>query len=125
MNSKFTQIVRIMLGLILIVFGVNKIYSFIPLPQPPQAAADFMSSMSDTGYILTVVAIFEIVIGLMLIFRIWVPFALLLLVPISVNILLFHLFLDIPAIGTALLVVVLNAILLYKHRVKYKPLFVS
>lgn len=125
MNSKFTQIVRILLGIILIVFGVNKMYSFIPLPQPPQAAADFMSSLADTGYILTVVAIFEILIGLMLIFRIWVPFALLLLVPISVNILLFHIFLDIPAIGTALLVVVLNAILLYKHRVKYKPLFIS
>lgn len=125
MNSKFTQIVRILLGLILIVFGVNKMYSFIPLPQPPQAAGDFMSSLADTGYILTVVAIFEILIGLMLIFRIWVPFALLLLVPISVNILLFHLFLDIPAIGTALLVVVLNAILLYKYRVKYKPLFIS
>lgn len=125
MNSKFTQIVRILLGIILIVFGVNKMYSFIPLPQPPQAAADFMNSMADTGYILTVVAILEILIGLMLIFRIWVPFALLLLVPISVNILLFHLFLDIPAIGTALLVVILNAILLYKHRVKYKPLFIS
>ena len=125
MNSKFTQIVRILLGLILIVFGVNKMYSFIPLPQPPQAAGDFMSSLADTGYILTVVAIFEILIGLMLIFRIWVPCALRLLVPISVNILLFHLFLDIPAIGTALLVVVLNAILLYKHRVKYKPLFIS
>lgn|SRR5688500_12359614 len=125
MNSKFTQIVRIVLGLILIVFGVNKIYSFIPLPHPPEAAANFMNSLADTGYILTVVAIFEIVIGFMLIFRIWVPFALLLLVPLSLNILLFHLFLDIPAIGTSLLVVVLNGILLYKHRQKYKPLFIS
>lgn len=125
MNSKFTQIVRILLGLILIVFGINKIYAFIPLPHPPQAAADFMNSLADTGYILTVIAIFEIIIGIMLIFRIWVPFVLLLLVPFSVNILLFHLFMDIPAIGTALLVVVLNGILLYKHRQKYRPLFIS
>jgi putative oxidoreductase len=124
MNSKFTQIVRILLGLILIVFGANKIYSFIPLPQPPQAAADFMGSLADTGYIVTLVAIFEIIIGLLLIFRLWVPFVLLLLVPLSLNILLFHLFLDVPSIGTALLVVVLNAILLYKHRQKYKPLFI-
>ena len=102
MNSKFTQIVRILLGLILIAFGINKIYTFIPLPQPPQEAADFMASLANTGYILTVVAIFEIIIGLLLIFKTWVPFALLLLVPISVNILLFHLFLDIPAIGAAL-----------------------
>jgi uncharacterized membrane protein YphA (DoxX/SURF4 family) len=125
MNSKFTQIVRILLGLILIVFGANKIYSFIPLPQPPQQAADFMASLADTGYILTLVAIFEIIIGFLLICRIWVPFVLLLLVPLSLNILLFHLFLDIPAISTALLVVALNGILIYKHRLKYKPLFVS
>lgn len=125
MNSKFTQIVRILLGLILIVFGANKIYSFIPLPQPPQQAADFMASLADTGYILTLVAIFEIIIGFLLLCRMWVPFVLLLLVPLSLNILLFHLFLDIPAIGTALLVVALNGILIYKHRLKYKPLFVS
>lgn len=125
MNSKFTQIVRILLGLILIVFGINKIYSFIPLPQPPQEAADFMASLADTGYVLTFVALFEIIIGLLLLFRTWVPFALLLLVPISLNILLFHLFLDIPAIGAALVVAVLNGILIYKHRLKYKPLFTT
>lgn len=125
MNSKFTQILRILLGLILITFGVNKIYSFIPLPQPPPQAADFMASLADTGYILTFVALFEIVIGFMLLFRMWVPFVLLLLVPLSLNILLFHLFLDIPAMGTALLVVILNGILLYKHRQKYRPLFIT
>ena len=123
MNSKFTQIVRILLGLILVVFGANKIYSFIPLPSPPEEAGRFMASLAATGYVLTVVAALEIVIGLMLIFRLWVPFALLVLVPISINILLFHLFLNVPAIGTALLVVVLNGVLLYKHRRKYKPLF--
>lgn len=123
MNSKFTKIIRIVLGLILIVFGANKIYSFIPLPQPPADAASFMESLADTGYVLTVVAILEIIIGLMLVLKLWVPFALLVLVPISLNILLFHLFLDIPSIGTALLVAVLNGILLYKHRRKYSPLF--
>ncbi|KGO90990.1 DoxX family membrane protein [Flavobacterium subsaxonicum] len=123
MNSKFTQIVRILLGIILIVFGANKIYAFIPLPQPPAEAASFIQSLSDTGYVLTVVAVFEIVIGIMLIFKLWVPFALLVLVPISFNILLFHLFLDVPAIATALVVVALNVILLYKHKKKYRPLF--
>lgn len=124
MNSTFTKIVRILLGLILIVFGANKIYAFIPLPQPPQVAVDFMNSLADTGYILTLVALFEIIIGLLLIFRLWVPFVLLLLIPLSLNILLFHLFLDVPMIGTAILIVALNGILLYKHRQKYKPLFI-
>ncbi|MES2487543.1 MAG: DoxX family membrane protein [Bacteroidota bacterium] len=123
MKSKFTQIVRIILGLILIVFGANKLFNFIPLPQPPQGALDFMTSLDATGYALPVIAIFEIAIGLMLLFRIWVPFALVLLVPLSLNILLFHLFLDVPGIIAAVVVVALNGILLYKHRIKYIPLF--
>lgn len=123
MNSKFTTIIRVLLGLILIAFGVNKLYSFIPLPKPAAEAADFLTSLADTGYVLTAIAVAEIIIGLMLLFKKWVPFVLLLLVPLSLNILLFHLFLDVPSIGTAIVVVALNAILLYKHRQKYRPLF--
>lgn len=89
----------------------------------PAAAADFMGSMAATGYILYAVAVFEIIIGLMLVFRFWVPFALAALVPLSLNILLFHIFLDVPGIVAAIVVVVLNGILLYKHRAKYRPLF--
>lgn len=123
MNSQFTKIVRILLALILIAFGANKLYTFIPLPQPSPEAADFFTSLANTGYVLTVIAVFEIVIGILLLFKKWVPFALLLLVPLSLNILLFHLFLDVPSIGTAILVVAMNGILLYKHRKKYTPLF--
>ena len=123
MNSQFTKIVRILLAIILIAFGANKLYTFIPLPQPSPEAADFFTSLANTGYVLTVIAVFEIVIGILLLFKKWVPFALLLLVPLSLNILLFHLFLDVPSIGTAILVVAMNGILLYKHRKKYTPLF--
>lgn len=123
MNSQFTKITRIFLGIILILFGANKLYEFIPLPLPPESAADFISSLAHTGYMLNLIAVAEIVIGLMLVFKLWVPFALLLLVPLSLNILFFHLFLDVPGIGAALLVVGLNAVLLYKNRKQYVPLF--
>ncbi|MEE1899178.1 DoxX family membrane protein [Flavobacterium rakeshii] len=123
MNSQFTKIVRILLGVILIVFGLNKFHPFIPLPQPPEAAANFLNSLADTGYILTVVAIFEVFIGFMLLIKKWVPFVILLLAPISLNILLFHMFLDIPAIATAIVVVALNAMLIYKYRQNYSALF--
>jgi len=125
MKSKFTKIVRILLGIILIVFGANKLYTFIPLPQPPQQAGEFMASLAATGYVLTVVAVFEIMIGLMLIFKFYVPFALVVLVPLSLNILLFHMFLDVPGILAAIVVVLLNGILLYKHRIKYRPMFTT
>lgn len=125
MNSMFTKIVRILLGVILVLFGLNKLLptAFIPLPEMPDDAAKFMTSLSTTGYVLKIVGILEIMIGAMLLLKKWVAFALILLAPISINILLFHLFLDVSGIGGALLVTILNGMLIYKHWQQYKSLF--
>ncbi|NHM05969.1 DoxX family membrane protein [Flavobacterium sp. CYK-4] len=123
MNSQFTTLVRITLGILLVVFGSNKFLHFIPMPPPTGSAADFMNSLGATGYIFPVVGILEVLIGAMLLLKRWVAFALILLAPISINILLFHLFLDIPGLGAALVVALLNGILIYKHWKQYTPLF--
>lgn len=123
MNSMFTKIVRILLGIMLVVFGANKFLHFIPMESPTGSAGDFMNSLGATGYIFPVVGVLEVVIGAMLLLKKWVAFALILLAPISINILLFHLFLDIPGVAVALLVTIFNGILIYKHWQQYKPLF--
>lgn len=125
MNSKFTSIVRILLGIILLVFGLNKFYPlpFLPAPQLPQHASEFMSSLAATGYVLPIVGVLEVFIAILLLTKNWIAFALIILVPISLNILLFHLFLDLPSIGGAVLVAVLNGILIYKHWPQYRRLF--
>jgi putative oxidoreductase len=123
MNSRFTAIVRVALGILLVVFGSNKFLHYLPMEAPTGAAGDFMHSLGATGYIFPVVGVLEVFIGVLLLLKRWVPFAMILLAPISINILLFHLFLDIPGAGVALLVAVLNAILIYKHWRLYRPLF--
>ncbi len=122
MNSKFTMITRILLGILLIVFGSNKFLHFLPM-EATDKAAEFMNSLNATGYILPFVGVLEVFIGAMLLLKKWVPFVILLLAPISVNILLFHLFLDIPGLSVALLVAILNGILIYKYWKLYRPLF--
>jgi uncharacterized membrane protein YphA (DoxX/SURF4 family) len=121
----FTKIVRIALVLALVIFGANMIAQFIPMDQPDAntAAEQFMNSLNATGYIFPVVGVLEVVIGAMLLLKKWVAFALILLAPISINILLFHLFLDIPGLSIAILIVVFNAVLIFKHWTQYKPLF--
>jgi len=114
---------RILLGAILVIFGLNKFLNFIPVPELPENATAFVTSLGKTGYILQVVGVIEVLIGLLLLLKKWIAFALVVLVPISLNILLFHLFLDIPGISGALLVTLLNGILMYKLWSKYKPLF--
>ena len=57
MNSMFTRIVRIVLGLALVVFGANMMAHFIPMDQPDTntAAGQFMNSLGATGYIFPIV----------------------------------------------------------------------
>jgi putative oxidoreductase len=123
MNSTFTNILRIILGLALVVFGLNKFLEFFPTPEMARAGANFIESLESSGYILYAVAILEIIVGLLLLIKKWVPFALILLVPISVNILFFHLFLDVSGLAVAIAIVAINIILIYKFWKSYRPLF--
>lgn len=123
MNSTFTTILRYLLAIGLLVFGLNKFIGFMPSPVMPEDATNFMHSLQASGYMLYVVGALEIFVALLLLLNKWVPFALLLLAPISVNIVLFHLFLDASDIWGALVIAILNIVLIYKHWRAYKPLF--
>lgn len=123
MNSTFTTFLRLILGITLFVFGINKFFNFIPLFEMPPAAANFLESLEATGYAFYVVAILEILIAILLLLKKWVPFALILLAPLSVNILLFHLFLDISDVIVAIGIFGLNVLLMYKYWKAYRPLF--
>lgn len=123
MNSMFTTIIRIALGLALLVFGANKLFTFLPMEAPTGSAGDFMSSLNATGYIFPVLGVLEMIIGIMLLLKKWIAFALILLAPISINILLFHLFLGISGLPVAVVILAFNIILIYKHWQQYKPLF--
>jgi len=125
MKSSFTTILRVVLALALLFFGLNKFFEFVSLFKMPAAAANFMESLEATGYVFYVVAVLEIIIGSLLLLKKWVPFALILLAPISFNILLFHIFLDVSDILVALIIAIVNAILIYKYWRAYRPLFQS
>ncbi len=123
MNSKVTTALRIILGLLLIVFGANKFFMFMPSPELPEAAAEFMGALGKTGYMFYLIGAVEVVAGLLLVLKKWVPFALILFAPVAVNILLFHLKLDIANIGPGILISILTVILIYANWNHYKSLF--
>ena len=123
MNSTFTTILRMLLGVSLLIFGMNKFFAFIPIFDMAPAAANFMESLNSTGYVLYVVASLELLVGGLLLFKKWVPFALVLLAPIVVNILLFHLFLDVSGMFVAVLMLAITGVLIYKYWKSYSSLF--
>jgi uncharacterized membrane protein YphA (DoxX/SURF4 family) len=123
MNSKLTMVLRIVLGLILVVFGANKFFNFMPAMEMPAPAGNLMGAMMDSGYLFNLIGVTEVVVGLLLLIKKWVPFALVVLAPLSLNMILFHLFLAPAGIGPAAVVTLLNIVLIYNNWNNYKALF--
>ena len=114
MKERVVKIIRVLLALILIIFGLNKFLNFMPLPPMPEAAQAFMGALIETGYLMVIVAIVEIIAGIFLLINRYSAFMLILIFPILVNALLFHLFLDLKGIGGALLTISLTIFLMVK-----------
>lgn len=121
MRSKVTLVLRILLAILLLVFGLNKFLHFIPAPEPPEGS--FAHALFQTGYMIPLIGVSEVIPGFLLLINKWVGFALAWLVPISVNIVLFHLKFDPATIGPAALVAILNTYLIYVNWPKFKALF--
>ena len=120
-----TLIARIVLGLIFVVFGLNGILHFITQPEMPQAAITFFGGLAAAGYMLPLLFGTQIVGGVLLLIGMVVPLALLILAPVIVNILGFHLFVSPSGLGFALVVAALELFLAWAHRDAFRPLVAS
>jgi putative oxidoreductase len=115
-------IIRILLGLMVLVFGLNKFLQFMPMPTLPASAGEFMGALAQSGYIFPIVAIVEIVTGTLLLINKFKTIALIVLFPVMLNAFLFHLFLDLPGIGGAALAIIMNAFLMINEKESYQGL---
>jgi hypothetical protein len=77
-------IARILMGLPLIVFGLNAFFNFIPPPTTPlpKKAAAFAGALANTSYMMQLIGATQLV-GLLLVLNRFVPLALALLRPSS------------------------------------------
>ncbi|MEI7533314.1 MAG: DoxX family membrane protein [Verrucomicrobiae bacterium] len=117
-----TIIARILLGLVFVVFGSNAFLHFIPMPPPPAGlAGDFMKSLFMSQYFY-VVAVTQILGGLLVLSGRFTTLGLLFLGPVIVNILSFHIFLNREGLPLAIVVAVLALFLLWQKRSNFAGL---
>jgi len=121
-NRKFVRTVQVIFGLILIVFGSNVFLEFMPVPEFNEAAGAYLGALFATGYIFPIMAILWILVGLLFIFNKCSPLGAVIIFPISLNILLFHIFLDSTGLTFGLIIFILNIYLLYVHWNSYRPM---
>lgn len=116
-------ILRWLLGVFLLAMGANKFLGFMPPMNMPIEATQLMQAMIDSGYLLPMVGITELTTGALLLFTATAPFALVLLAPLSVNIVLFHVFLAPDTIIPAAAVFTLNLVLGTYYFEYYRSIF--
>ena len=120
-----TLIARLLLGLIGVVFGLNGFLNFLNMgPMPSGLAGQFIVALAVSHY-FWVVAALQVVGGALLLVNRFVPLALVILGPIIVNIILYHVFLNPTGIALAIVVVILWLIVFYSYRQYFSGIFVQ
>jgi len=115
-------IARILLGLIFVVFGLNGFLQFLPQPAMPQPAIAFFGALASSGYVLPLLFATQLGGGTLLLLGM-VPLGVVILAPVIVNIVAFHVFLAPGGLPLAVVVACLALLLAWTHRAAYRPLF--
>jgi len=116
-------IARLLLGLIFVVFGLNGFLNFLSMgPMPTGLAGQFMGALFVSHY-YWVIAALQVVGGVLFLVNRFVPLALVLLGPVIVNILCYHVFLNPSGAVPAAVVTVLWLIVFYGKRQYFSGIF--
>ena len=120
MNSKVALVARGLLGLIFFVFGLNGFLQFMPQPPMPEAAAAFFAGLMAAKYFMPLLSGSKVLCGALLLANKKVPLALLILAPICLNILLFHIFVELSGLPVAVVIVVLGLIVAWDRKEAFR-----
>jgi putative oxidoreductase len=117
-------IARILLGLVFLVFGFNNLHPFMPMQTPPGDAGTLSTIMFMHGWI-TFHGILYVIAGVLLLAGRYVPVALVILGPILVNIVLFHITLMPAGITPGLVCAALEIFLIWAYWPAFRAIFTS
>jgi uncharacterized membrane protein YphA (DoxX/SURF4 family) len=118
------MIIRILLGLAFLASGLPALLGMMPQPKtpPPEAAMAFAMAMMKTGYLFQFVKGTETVVGLLLLLNRFVPLALVVLMPVLLNIVAFNAFLmpSPSSLAPALVLLAFELYLAWAYRDYYR-----
>ncbi len=119
-----TVISRILLGFVFAAAGLVSILKLGKMSGMPPDATTFLTLMVAHNY-TTFVALVMLIGGLLLLVGRFVPLGLVLLGPILVNILLFHILFNVPGVTTGLVCSLFELFLIWVYRSSFRGLFTA
>jgi len=121
-------ILRSLLALIYLVFGLNFFFhfSFIPMPAPPAGPAGaFEGGLFGAGYFFPFMKVIEIISGFFLLINKYTALFVLIIFPITLNIFLFHAFLAPGEVAMGAVMLLINLFLGFAYRKYYVSFFTA
>ncbi len=118
-------IVRILLGLMFAFASISFFFKLMPEPAMTGNAKIFMEGIAASVYLVPTAKVFELLCAIAFLSGRFVALASVVIFPIMLNILMFHIFMDPSGIGMAAVLMLMNLFLAYYYRDKYTALFVS
>lgn len=120
-EAKLTTSIRLVLGIGLVVVGLDKFFGlFKPFHTPGREAQLVFDAIESVGYIMMIIGILQLIGAVAFLSRKFVPLLVIVLLPVFINNMLFHAILDIKGIFIPLVLVLLNFILLLAYKKEYR-----
>ena len=117
------SVARILMGMLFLITGLNGFLHFLPQPSTmPEGAAAFGAALMNTGYMFPLIMGTQMIVAVLLLVNRFVPLALVLIAPVVVNIIGFHVFLAPAGIGPGVVALVLEIYLVWAYRNSYRSM---
>ena len=120
MKQKILNVLSVLLGLMIVNSGLNKLFNYIPVPADlPEAVVKDNAAMMEIQWLMPLISVAEIIGGLLLLVKRTRPMGVLVVFPIMVGVLLVHLFVMTQGLPIALVIWAILGWLIYEYRDKY------
>jgi uncharacterized membrane protein YphA (DoxX/SURF4 family) len=118
-------VVRILMGLMFAFASIVVLFKLVPQPELTGNVKIFMDGMAASVYLMTTVKVVELICAVAFLSGRFVPLATVVIFPINVNILLYHVFLGPEGLPISILLMLGNLFLAWHYREKYNSLFLA
>jgi len=122
MKEKVITVIRFLLGLMMVNAGLNKFLHYMPMPEMSEQAIELMTAFGVSGYMFPLIAITEIIAGILLLNKKTTGLGAVLMMPITVNIFFFHAFLDTAGLGMGIVLLLINIVILVSEKKRLYPM---
>ncbi len=121
MSTRVTTITRYLFGAFVLIFGLNKFFHFIPIPEITGDGGTLMGIYATSGF-MKIIGILEILGGLALLINKFTPLAVTVLVAIMFNALIFHMLHDPAGLGGSAVGLILGLVNVFGNKERFSSL---